>query len=142
MRFGGDASRITLWGQSAGAISVDYYNYAWSADPKVSSLIMDSGNTFVLSRSDPTRSNFTFVASRLGCGGLTPSAELACMRGVDAHVIENFLSGYQQSAATPAIGFTPVADEKVVFSNYTLRASQGHIAKIVGSELVSWHTKD
>ncbi|KAF2430383.1 alpha/beta-hydrolase [Tothia fuscella] len=31
--FGGDKSRIVLFGQSAGATSVDFYSYAWRKDP-------------------------------------------------------------------------------------------------------------
>jgi len=31
--FGGDAYKITIFGHSAGGVSVDMYNYAWADDP-------------------------------------------------------------------------------------------------------------
>lgn len=31
--FGGDPSRIVIWGQSSGAASADFYNYAYPGDP-------------------------------------------------------------------------------------------------------------
>lgn len=43
--FGGDTSRITLFGESAGAGSIDYYSYAYPQDRIVSGLIMESGST-------------------------------------------------------------------------------------------------
>lgn len=42
--FGGDPSRITLFGESAGGTSVDHYSYAWKNDPIVHALIVQSGN--------------------------------------------------------------------------------------------------
>jgi acetylcholinesterase len=39
---GGDAKRILLWGQSAGAMSADDYNFAYPDDPIVYGLIMHS----------------------------------------------------------------------------------------------------
>ncbi|KAJ9635538.1 hypothetical protein H2199_008541 [Coniosporium tulheliwenetii] len=130
--FGGDPTRIILWGQSAGAMSVDFYNFAHYDDPIVEGLIMNSGSALVPLRSaDTSHSNFSFVASQVGCGNQADAAaELACMRGVPAQTLEQFVGTYQGSGATPGITFAPIADGKVVFDNYTERALEGKLAKV------------
>lgn len=131
--FGGDPERLTLWGQSAGAMSVDFYNYAYYENPIVKGLIEDSGDAFLPIRSyDTSHSNFSFVASKVGCAGLTSnaSAQLSCMRNVNATTIETFLQQYNDNGTTPAVSFVPIADEKIIFSNYTARALAGKLSKL------------
>lgn len=132
--FGGDPSRMVLWGQSAGSISVDMYNFAYPDDPVVGGFIMDSGTAESgLTSADTPHSNFTFVAENVGCGGLgeDPAKELDCMRGVDAIKIKDFVASYAESGSSPSLSFYPVPDETVVFSNYTQRALQDQQAQIV-----------
>lgn len=131
--FGGDPMRITLWGQSAGAMSADYYNFAYLNDPIISGLILDSGTALLpLGTNDPTHSNFTFVASYFGCGpNLTPQAELDCMRNVSSDNLELFLNAYQDALTLPQITFEPVVDNVTKFENYTSRALAGRFTRVV-----------
>lgn len=133
--FGGDPSRMIVFGQSAGAASVDYYNYAYPDDPIVKGLIMESGTALLPSSADATGANFSLVASRVGCGGLETdsAAELACMRKVPAQTIEGFVANYSDSGASPGLGFGPTPDGKSVFANYSQRALEGKQAKIVST---------
>jgi acetylcholinesterase len=125
--FGGDPERITLWGQSSGAMAADYYNFQYTKDPIVSSFIMHSGTaTLNFLSPDPEYTNFTFVAKQFGCAFPTPTEELACMRKVDAADIILFSKYYMQNATQPSIAFVPIVDEVTLFSNYTARALAGN----------------
>lgn len=73
----------------------------------------------------------------MGCAGLEPKPELACVRKVTAATLENALSNYGISGVKPAISFVPIADETVVFANSTDRAVKGLVAKIVSFSILS-----
>ncbi|KAK5168218.1 uncharacterized protein LTR77_006787 [Saxophila tyrrhenica] len=123
--FGGDPSRITLWGQSAGGASTSMYSYAWRSDPIVSGLIADSGAAGLsVGEIDKAQTNFTSLASVVGCKGLSDAATLTCMRNVPAGTLENALS------TSEGLDFGPTPDGMVVFGNYTKRAAEGLVADV------------
>lgn len=128
--FGGDADRITLWGQSAGANSVDILNFAYKDDPIANGMICDSGSALMPLRSeDYPGSNFTFVARHFGCGGEGES-EVECLQSVPAKDITAFLEEYGNAGTTPQLKFVPIADDKVFFENYTAQYEKGAISTI------------
>ncbi|KAM3422210.1 Carboxylic ester hydrolase [Cercospora zeina] len=139
LAFGGDPSKMVLWGQSAGATSVDFYNFAYAQDPIVKGLIMDSGTSFLSVQAgraaplpgDNTGKSFTFVADEVGCGGKAEGEEMVeCMRGVDWKILEGFVANHSNSGAQPALIFRAAPDGKVVFDDYEARALGEGMAKI------------
>lgn len=147
--FGGDAARMTIWGQSAGATAVDFYQYAYADDPIVTGLIQDSGTAHldILKNSAAgDYSSFSLVAAAFGCANSTNStssstaaaaaAELACMRGVPAAQLEAFVAAYEDGADDPALTFIPLVDDVLVFENYTERAAAGNMSRLVSLEVV------
>jgi cholinesterase len=135
--FGGDAHKITIWGQSSGAEAVDIYNFAWYKDPIVNGLIMDSGTAFIEAGLGPRYSDFSYVASRVGCGNTSNALEeLACMKEIDGSILEGLIEDNYNMGLTPSLAFGPSADEKIVFSNYTDRALQGKLTNVVSGPLV------
>ncbi|KAK3682058.1 Alpha/Beta hydrolase protein [Podospora appendiculata] len=130
--FGGDASRITLWGQSAGGVAVDMLAHAYYDNPLVSGLFMQSGTAMVgVARADPGHTNFTFVAKNLGCDFPgDAAAELDCMKQVPMTLIQNFIGQYKDNGTKSAIVFKPLPDDKKVWFNYTERAAKGFVARV------------
>lgn len=129
--FGGDPDRMTLWGFSSGAMSVDYYNFAYYEDPIVQGLIMHSGTAQIeLSSPASDHSNFTYVAGHFGCGNLSAQAEVDCLRKVSADDINGFIENEYNTGAVPSLAFSYVVDNRTVFANYTERALDGKAAKI------------
>lgn len=111
--FGGDCSRLTLFGQSAGAASVDHYAYAYASDPIVSGLIMESGAAGFGRALPPNNADAWYnVSNAVGCSHTGSSANttttLECLQSKD---VKDLYAAIGQNSFGPSIdGITGLAD--------------------------------
>ncbi|KAI9049098.1 hypothetical protein LZ554_006946 [Drepanopeziza brunnea f. sp. 'monogermtubi'] len=135
-QFGGDPSRITLFGQSAGAAAIDIYSYAWTKDPIAAGFIPESGNAIgwgLPNSANSTASAWYKTSSSLGCGDSTSdsAAVLSCMRKQDYNAILNAIPA--SSGPASILGFFgPTEDDTIVFSDYRSR-TPAKVPMLIGS---------
>ncbi|GJC85873.1 cholinesterase [Colletotrichum liriopes] len=125
-KFGGDVSRITMFGQSAGGSLVDYYSYAYASDPIANGFIPMSGvaNGFGIYTNQTVNQKWFQISSLVGCGSnLTdPNAVSDCMSEKNATELIASLAN-TTSAVSTGLSFAPVVDDRLIFADYGIRNS-------------------
>jgi hypothetical protein len=80
---------------------------------------------------DPAGSNFTYVASQVGCTSSDKDEEFVCMQSADAGTI---IAVYNKYNATLngglGLSFQPAPDNMTDFSNYADRRLRGLFSKV------------
>lgn len=80
---------------------------------------MDSGTAHLpLYSGDTNQTSFSRLAELANCSSAHALQTLDCLREVPARTVESIVTN-------ASLSFIPIADEKIVFSDYTDRASQG-----------------
>ncbi|KZL80017.1 carboxylesterase [Colletotrichum incanum] len=124
--FGGDPSRITVFGESAGAGMADFYSFAFASDPIANGFILQSATIprFPAPNESSTAARWFRLAEAVGCrpSSGSPDNVTECMRNLTT---EQMFAGF--SAEETAVGaipaFGPSVDNVMVFEDYTGRRS-------------------
>ncbi|CZR68503.1 related to triacylglycerol lipase V precursor [Phialocephala subalpina] len=130
--FGGDSDRITVFGQSAGSVSVAYLAYAYPDDPIVAGYIMESGtpHSWMPLTPEIAAQHWYNASSTLGCG--TSGDVLSCMQSKNtSEVLAAFAKvPFDPTSALYQPQFQPVEDNITVFHDYSALAAAGKFAKL------------
>ncbi|KAI0198043.1 alpha/beta-hydrolase [Astrocystis sublimbata] len=145
--FGGDPDRITIIGQSSGAVAVSNWAYAFRDNPIVAGTMSHSGNVFSFPIHDAglAASNWNRVTSVLGCG--SSESALACMRSDNISVksildaVKTVPSAPGDSPARSVSPFQVTADNITAFSvpEYVSRLRSAKFAPIPHFQIHGHH---
>ncbi|KAI0125069.1 carboxylesterase [Xylariales sp. AK1849] len=130
--FGGDPSRIVMFGQSAGAASTDLYSYAHVHDPIASGFILQSGTAwgFGLQTQSAAADLWYTAAKAVGCkNGTNTDKVFSCMMKVSPRALIKYLPSIRYGY-TPGLPYGPVIDGKLVFATYHNRTPAARPALI------------
>jgi para-nitrobenzyl esterase len=126
--FGGDATRVTIFGQSAGAASVAAHMVSPPSQGLFHRVIIESGafSTWTAQPYNISKTRLAQFAANTGCAGRAGAALLACLRALNATPV---LAG-DKGLTSAFLEWSPTIDGGVVPDDPRVLLAQGKAADI------------
>ncbi|KAM5443101.1 hypothetical protein MferCBS31731_001976 [Microsporum ferrugineum] len=137
-KFGGDPEKVTIWGESAGSISVFNQMTMYDGDntykgkPLFRAAIMNSGSVVPADPVDCPKGEVVYnkVVSEAGCANAAD--KLDCLRSVDYTTFLNSANSVPAflSYSSVALSYLPRPDGKVLTASADVLGKSGRIARV------------
>ncbi|EJD52085.1 alpha/beta-hydrolase [Auricularia subglabra TFB-10046 SS5] len=127
--FGGDPSRVTINGQSAGGSSVELHMVAKENGPLFRGVIAQSVYRHTVATPEQKRAQFKEFAQRAGCPDGGVAQQMACLRKASVSALAVAQDAYA-NYATPYMLWNPVVDRTVIPDIPSNLILQGRFAKV------------
>ncbi|XP_071945423.1 cholinesterase-like [Antedon mediterranea] len=118
--FGGDPSRVTIFGESAGSASVDYHLLSKGSWTYFSQAILESGATlssWAYTEKEDAKEQAINIGKKVGCEYTESKAFVSCMKGIDPGKIANASVGMTTLPAPVVDGVFIENSPKVLIQN-------------------------